>query len=172
MQFSCLTGKASQSIICKTEGQKINNQQKNKTRCMSRRDIYHDSVKRALQKDGWTVTHDPFRLDIGEKSLSADLGAERLISAEKGLRKIVVEIKSFVGQSDVHDLEEAIGQYVVYLRILQKLHIERHLYLAVTERVFQTVFETELGQLFLEDHFVRVITFNEEEEVINRWIPE
>jgi hypothetical protein len=55
---------------------------------MAKRDIYHNTVKRALERDGWTITHDPFRLDIGDKSLSADLGAERLICAEKGLRKI------------------------------------------------------------------------------------
>jgi len=61
-------------------------------------------VKRALQKDGWTITHDPFPLQIGKKRLSADLGAERLISAERGLQKIVIEVKSFVGQSDVKDL--------------------------------------------------------------------
>jgi hypothetical protein len=49
---------------------------------MARRDIYQDTVKCALQKDGWTITHDPFPLQIGKKRLSADLGAERLISAE------------------------------------------------------------------------------------------
>ncbi len=56
---------------------------------MSARDIYHDTVKLALEKDGWAITHDPFPLQIGKKRLSADLGAERLISAEKELRKIV-----------------------------------------------------------------------------------
>lgn len=65
--------------------------------------IYHDTVKRALQKDGWTITHDPFPLQIGKKRLSANLGAERLISAERGLQRIVVEVKSFVEQSDVKD---------------------------------------------------------------------
>lgn len=49
---------------------------------MPRRDIYHDTVKRALQKAGWTITHDPFPLQIGNKRLSADLGAERIIGAE------------------------------------------------------------------------------------------
>lgn len=77
---------------------------------MPARDIYHNSVKRALQKDGWTITHDPFPLKIGKKHLSADLGAERLISAEKDIKKIVVEVKSFVGRSDVKDLEQALGQ--------------------------------------------------------------
>ncbi len=82
---------------------------------MPARDIYHDTVKRALEKDNWTITNDPFPLKIGKKRLSADLGAERLISAEKGIKKIVVEIKSFVGPSNVKDLEQALGQYILYL---------------------------------------------------------
>ncbi|TYQ30005.1 hypothetical protein PseudUWO310_11325 [Pseudanabaena sp. UWO310] len=52
---------------------------------VSARDIYHNTVRIALEKDGWTITHDPFPLQIGKKRLSADLGAERLISAEKEL---------------------------------------------------------------------------------------
>ena len=77
---------------------------------MPAKDIYHDTVRRALQNDGWKITHDPFPLQIGKKRLSVDLGAERLISAERGLQRIVVEVKSFVGQSDVKDLEQALGQ--------------------------------------------------------------
>jgi hypothetical protein len=138
---------------------------------MARRDIYHNTVKIALKKDGWKITHDPFPLEIGEKALSADLGAERLLSAEKGLKKIVVEIKSFVGQSDVRDLQQAIGQYVMYLRVLRKNNIIRELYLAVPERTFETVFTIELGQLFLEDNFIRLIVFDDEKEVITKWIP-
>ncbi len=81
---------------------------------MAKRDIYHDTVKRALENDGWTITHDPFTLRFGRKRLYADLGAERLIQAEKEQQKIVVEIKSFVGLSDMHDLEQALGQYILY----------------------------------------------------------
>jgi hypothetical protein len=63
-------------------------------------------------------------LQIGKKRLSADLGAERLISAEKGIPKIVVEVKSFFEQSDVKDLEQALGQYVLYRQILNEMGIE------------------------------------------------
>ncbi|MEA1967461.1 MAG: element excision factor XisH family protein, partial [Thermodesulfobacteriota bacterium] len=31
---------------------------------MTRKDIYHDAVKQALQDDGWTITHDQFRLKL------------------------------------------------------------------------------------------------------------
>lgn len=94
---------------------------------MPARDIYHDTVKSALQKDGWTITHDPFPLQIGKKRLSVDLGAERLISAERETQKIVVEVKSFVGQSDVKDLEQALGQYILYRQILNEMGIGRSL---------------------------------------------
>jgi hypothetical protein len=116
---------------------------------MARRDSYHDTVKRALQKDGWTITHDPFPLQIGNKRLSADLGAERLISAEKESQKIVVEVKSFVGHSDVKDLEQALGQYVLYRQILNEMGIDRILYLAVSRPTFNSVFTIELGQVLL-----------------------
>ena len=138
---------------------------------MSARDIYHNTVRLALEKDGWTITHDPFPLQIGKKRLSADLGAERLISAEKELQKIVVEVKSFVGQSDVKDLQQALGQYVLYHQILNEMEIKRVLYLAVSLPTFNSVFSIELGQILLKNQIVRLIVFDDESEVIVQWIP-
>ena len=138
---------------------------------MSARDIYHDAVKRALQKDGWTITHDPFPLKIGKKRLAADLGAERLISAENETRKIVVEVKSFVGQSDVKDLEQALGQYVLYRQILDEMGVDRILYLAVSQVVFNAVFTIELGQVLLRNQVIKLIVFDDESEAIVEWIP-
>jgi hypothetical protein len=135
------------------------------------RDIYHNTVKTALEKDGWTITHDPFPLQIGKKRLSADLGAERLISAEKNLQKIVVEVKSFVGQSDVKDLEQALGQYILYRQILNETKIERDLYLAVSRLTFNSVFTIQLGQMLLTNQIVKLIVFDDESEVIVQWIP-
>ena len=133
---------------------------------VSARDIYHDPVKRALQKDGWTITHDPFPLKIGKKRLSADLGAEQLISAETAARKIVVEVKSFVGQSDVKDLEQALGQYVLYRQILNEMSNERILYLAVSQVTFNSVFTIELGQILLKNQIIKLVVFDDEREVI------
>ena len=66
---------------------------------MSAKDIYHDDVRSALIKDAWTITDDPFRLRWGKKDYYVDIGAERLLAAEKPGRRIAVEIKSFVGPS-------------------------------------------------------------------------
>lgn len=79
---------------------------------MSRRDIYHEIVCAALGKDGWQITADPLDLTIGEVELFADLGAERVIAAEKGNEKIAVEIKSFLGQSPVSEFHNIVLGFV------------------------------------------------------------
>ena len=59
---------------------------------MPARNVYHDSVVRALTTDGWTITHDPLTLTFGTRGLYVDLAAERVtIAAEKGSEKIAVE---------------------------------------------------------------------------------
>ena len=48
------------------------------------RDVYHQEVKAALIKDGWTITSDPLvLLSKNEGGLQTDLGAEKVITAEK-----------------------------------------------------------------------------------------
>jgi len=41
------------------------------------KDRYHDTVKRALVKDGWTIEDDQVRLKIGSRNLWIDLQASR-----------------------------------------------------------------------------------------------
>jgi hypothetical protein len=102
---------------------------------MPARDRYHNQVKAALVKDGWTITHDPLRLQWGAKDMYIDLGAEALLAAQKDLRKIAVEVKSFGSLSEMMDLEQAVGQFTVYHDVLSKVEPERELFLAVQEEV-------------------------------------
>ena len=138
---------------------------------MPARDRYHDHVKSALLKEGWTITHDPLRLHWGLKDMYVDLGAEQLLAAEKGTRKIAVEIKSFVGLSEMDDLEKAIGQYVVYHDVLLQVEPERDLYLAINEETFVNLFEEPIGKLLLDNRRVRLLVFDPQTEVIRQWIP-
>ena len=62
---------------------------------MPAKNIFHDTVKNALIKEGWMITDDPLYLDYGGVDMYVDLGAEKLIAAEKDQQKIAVEIKSF-----------------------------------------------------------------------------
>ncbi len=79
---------------------------------MPQYDAYHEPVKRALIKDGWTITDDPYVLAYKGLRLYADLGAEKPIAAERFEQKIVVEVKVFGTPSPVTELERAIGQYI------------------------------------------------------------
>lgn len=132
-------------------------------------DLYHDAVRNALIKDGWTITDDPLMLSYGNEEVYADLGAERAIGAEKKGRKIVVEIKSFIGKSAIKDLRDAIGQYVMYREILVEAKSERILYLAVSEDAFKSTLDTKFGRLFLEREKMKLIIFDPESEVIRKW---
>ena len=137
---------------------------------MPAKDIFHNCVKVALIKDGWNVSHDLYSLKIGKKDLFIDLGAEKLIAAEKDSTKIAVEIKSFVSPSEIQDLENALGQYVLYQNVLQRIDPNRTLHLAIRESVFHKLFEQEVGQILLENKVLKLLTFNPETEVITKWI--
>ncbi len=138
---------------------------------MPAKDTYHKTVKNALIKDGWTITHDPLKLQWGKKDLYVDLGAEKLIAAEKENCKIAVEVKSFVGRSEIDDLEKALGQYVLYRDVLSKREPERTLYVAVHQDIFNDLFTEPIGQLLLDNHRIQLVIFNPITEVILRWIP-
>lgn len=137
---------------------------------MPARDIFHDAVKNALIKDGWTITHDPLRLTWGNKDMYVDLGAERLLAAEKKGQQIAVEVKSFVGDSEMDDLEKAIGQFVVYRAVLAERDAKRVLYLAVPKNVLD-IFEQPLGELLLKNHLAQVMVFDPLLEEVVKWIP-
>jgi len=139
---------------------------------MPARDIYHGTVKNALIKDGWTITHDPLRIRLARgRNLFVDLGAERLLAAERGAEQIAVEVKSFTRPSDMKDLEEAVGQFVLYTRLLKRYYPDHILHLAVSEDTRKTVFEEEAGQTLIEDGIIRLVTFDPTQEVIVQWIP-
>jgi hypothetical protein len=138
---------------------------------MPARNIHHNAVVQALQADGWTITHDPLLLPYGERRLFIDLGAERVtIGAERGNERIAVEISSFVADSPVRDLQEAVGQFVVYRALLSQEDPERTLFLAVSTRVYDSVLSEPLGQLITADVRLRILVFDVHQQRIVRWI--
>lgn len=138
---------------------------------MPAKDKFHDAVKNALIKDGWTITDDPLRLRWGKRRGYIDIGAEKLFSAEKEGRKIAVEIKSFSSLSEMADLEDGVGQYTIYQTLLKRLQPDRTLYLAIPqEKYFDLFDENEIGSLLLEDYNLKIIVYESENEVIAKWI--
>ena len=68
---------------------------------MPARDAIHDALITALIKDGWTITHDPYFVQVGSKKGLVDLAANKIIAATKENRKIAVEGKGFTGSSEL-----------------------------------------------------------------------
>ena len=137
---------------------------------MSAKDTYHDCVRKALLKDGWTITHDPYTMTFGQKDVFVDLGAERLLAAEKDSERIAVEIKSFQGASDIRDLEMAIGQYVFYRSLLSRFEPGRKIFMAVPQSVYANTFQEPIARPVLVDQAIAVIAFDPDQEVIVQWM--
>ncbi len=103
------------------------------------KDKLHEIVKNALEKDGWVVTHDPFFLHTKPRRQEIDLGAEKVIVAERGSDKIAVEVKSFVNKSNLYDFYEALGQYISYRIGLRLQELDRILYLAIPDKTYHAL---------------------------------
>jgi hypothetical protein len=71
----------------------------------------------------------------------------------------------------VRDLEEAVGQYQIYRTVLTEIDPGRVLYLAVPQRVYESLFAERFGQLIRERLQLRLMVFDEHEERIVAWIP-
>lgn len=136
---------------------------------MSARDTFHNAVKTALQKDGWMITHDPLSISFGRVDLYIDLGAEKLIAAEKNGEKIAVEIKSFLNTSAISEFHTALGQFLNYRAILKIRDPERVLYLAVPLLAYTEFFILEFTQLIIHEYQLKLIVYDVELEEIVRW---
>jgi glucose-6-phosphate 1-dehydrogenase len=136
---------------------------------MSARDLFHEAVKKALKKEEWIITHDPLEIEVEEVKLKIDLGAERLIAAEKADEKIAVEVKSFASNSAVSDFHTALGQFLNYQIALEENDAERLLYLAVPVDTYGTFFQTRLAKIAVQRHKVKLIVYDPIMEVIVQW---
>ena len=136
---------------------------------MSAKDTFHTIVKTALQKDGWLITHDPYPLQAGSFNLAVDLGAEKVIAAQRGERKIAVEIKSFLGPSKISEFYGALGQFIAYRAALQMQEKERTLYLAVSSNIYDQFFTTSFIQELVQQNQLYLLMYDIEQETIERW---
>jgi hypothetical protein len=133
-------------------------------------DIYHNQVRNALINDGWTITDDPFSIVYKGTRVYADLAAEKPFAAQKGERKIVVEVKVFNSPSPMSELEKALGQYGIYRTFLKRLSPERELFLAVARDIWQDFFSKPAVQDIVSDHQIALLVFDPETEEVVEWI--
>ncbi len=137
---------------------------------MAAKDTTHFIVKHALEKDGWTITHDPYYLKVGGVEFYIDLGAETIIAAQRNNQKIAVEIKSFLGASSVSEFHTALGQFINYRYALEEKDPERVLYLAVPSNIYDEFFSLKFIEKVIQQSAVKLIVYQEKKEIIVQWI--
>lgn len=133
------------------------------------KDTYHNLVKEALIAEGWTITDDPYY--IKDTKWEIDLGAEKLIGAEKDKTKIAVEVKSFLAPSFAYEFHGVIGQYFNYIVNLERFDKQRVLYLAIPLDIWNTKFQEEYIHYSISQMKANIIVYNVETEKIEKWIP-
>lgn len=139
---------------------------------MPAKDVFHDVVKTALHKDGWTITDDPLHLRVGGvMDMYIDLGAEQVIAAEKTGRKIAVEIKSFLGSSTLSAFHLALGQFMNYRYALADTEPDRSLYLAVPLEVYEAFFTLRFIQSVVQRSALHLLIYDVGTEEIVQWHP-
>jgi hypothetical protein len=137
---------------------------------MAAKDATHSIVKHALEKDGWTITHDPYYLKVGGVEFYIDLGAETIIAAQRKNSYIAVEIKSFLGSSSVSEFHTALGQFINYRFALEEKDPERVLYLAVPSNIYREFFTLKFIEKVIQQSAVKLIIYQEQKEIIVQWI--
>lgn len=101
-------------------------------------DSNHQEVIRSLNKDGWSVIQEHYSLAVGTTSdnirrLYIDLAVQ---SQDKQI--VLIEIK-LLNQSPVHQFMMLVGQYLVYWSALDYLGHETPLYVALSEKDYETM---------------------------------
>lgn len=137
---------------------------------MAAKDRFHQVVKTALIKDGWDVTHDPLQIKVGGVDMEIDLGAERLLAAERAGEKIAVEIKSFLASaSAISEFHMALGQFINYRAALRREERDRVLYLAVPDLTYNSFFQLDFPASMIQENAVKLIVYSIKLEQIVLW---
>ena len=136
---------------------------------MPARDVFHNTVRVALEKDGWAITRDPLYIKVEGLEFYIDLAVKRMLAAEKAGQTIAVEIKSFLGTSELNDYYLALGQFLTYRKALTKKEPDRILYLAISQDIYEFFFSNPLIQEMVSDFQLKLLIFDPMQEEILLW---
>jgi hypothetical protein len=135
---------------------------------MPAKDHIHESVKRALIKEGWDILRDQYPIRIGTKRVWVDLSAEKQDLSQAAF----IEIKEFRDEGFVEALRDAVGQYVLYRAALKYIKMgDIPLFLAVPQTAISGIFETAIGELVIREVELNLVAFDPDLEVITQWLP-
>lgn len=134
------------------------------------KDYHHNDVIEALIKDGWTITTEQLTVQAGQRSVYIDIAAEKIITAQRGLERIAVEVKSFLAQSPVINFSEALGKFEFYSFALRTTLPRRSLYIAMPLPAYDELFTDPFIQDMAKFYALNIIVFEPINKEIVSWI--
>ncbi len=102
--------------------------------------------------------------------MQIDLGAERLLAAQRDSEKIAVEVKSFTNPSAISEFHTAVGQYLNYRRALRSQEPTRILYLAVPVQTYDEFFRLRFVEEGVKEYQIYLVVYDVEDRRITQWI--
>ncbi len=135
------------------------------------KDVFHQAVRTALEKDGWTITNDPYiiKTELLKEPLSADLGAEKMVAATKEGEKILVEIKSFLRESLIYEFHRAIGQVISYQINMEIQEPDRTIFLAIPNFAWDKMAPQPFFEIVLRRERIHCLIFDPETQSVVLW---
>lgn len=133
---------------------------------MPAKDRLHDTVVRALQKEGWS-TKDQIEIVIRKRRLWIDI---RAIHANQTYM-VLLEVKGFERMpSPIEYLALAVGKYVLYRAALERSSVTHPLYMAVPLSAYRGILSEPIGQVIRKREAIKLMVFDPETEEIVQWI--
>jgi hypothetical protein len=102
--------------------------------------------------------------------MQLSIEAEAVFVAEREGEKIAIEIKSFRGQSFIHNMHEALGQYNIYRVALTMERPDLTIFLAVPEKTYLAHFQSRLIKAVVATDKLNIIVYNEDNQELVQWI--
>lgn len=99
-----------------------------------------------------------------------DIGAEKMIGAQRNGEKIAVEIKTFGKASFITALHEAVGKYIIYRTVLKHIKSDRILYLALPEDVYIEFGNEPIVQSVFAEYDFKLLLYEPTNQRITLWI--
>lgn len=127
-------------------------------------------VLKALEKAGWTITHPKgIRVQLDDKTGIVDIGAEIYI-AEKGMRKIAVEVKNYPPTGDMMgDFQRSIGQCRQYMYCLSRDEPDREVYKAVPKATYEGFLKGPEIAAFVKHEGIKLLVYDPDTQEIDQW---
>lgn len=136
---------------------------------MPAKDKFHDAVKAALAKAGWAVEPEPFTINFDRWVLGTSDQGPLNIATSLRERQIVVLCADIISSSDLDNLFQMIGRWIMLQHALSRATPARTLYAAVSHHNAGTLLNQRAVEKALADVRMSLLIIDDEELCVRHY---